>query len=401
MCARKAGLIPKQQQQQKVPQAAAAAHPPPLIDDGGDDFCFVSNHPPKSLLSSVKKHFYAKSKKQNNSGENVEEFLLLPKQQMVDIFEDWYQLQLESKQWNDDHWTAILCCTLYLVDCFTSPESVAAPSPFSLVIQGGGGTGKTQSVISGIRDFLEHAVACSKCELWKEALLLLAPTNIVAQSIGGKTIDSGLVNRRRPSDAKSLCSVHVKLIVIDEFSMVSLENIDLMHRVLCEQHPNNKDLPFGGIAITWIGDIHQLPCVMGAPVTKTIFKNSLQQSGHCLWQGSSKSSRYYLCVTMSHQYRMSPKLNAIATRFSNGNHTLEDVKTLCAQQLIMGPEECVQLLGDYRVLCTDNNAKAALNANLVASVKPTDFWVEWESITNNNNNSSKRKKKEKQGQKMM
>jgi hypothetical protein len=59
-----------------------------------------------------------------------------------------------------------------------------------MVIQGSGGTGKTMTVISGVKQFVRVVCEVTGQERWMDYLLLLAPTNAVALSIGGKTIDA-------------------------------------------------------------------------------------------------------------------------------------------------------------------------------------------------------------------
>ncbi len=62
-----------------------------------------------------------------------------------------------------------------------------------MMIQRSGGTGKTKSVILGVKEFVEQVCAETGYEGWRRYLLVLAPTNLVALDIGGVTINSGVL----------------------------------------------------------------------------------------------------------------------------------------------------------------------------------------------------------------
>jgi hypothetical protein len=47
----------------------------------------------------------------------------------------------------------------------------------------------------------------------------------------------------------------VKLVIVDEFSMVSLQWVDQISRAL-QEAMEQKDKPFGGVSVIWIGDMH-------------------------------------------------------------------------------------------------------------------------------------------------
>lgn len=130
-----------------------------------------------------------------------------------------------------------------------------------IYLTGKAGTGKTT--------FL-HRV---KAEVTKH-MAVVAPTGVAAINAKGQTIHSlfqlpfGLL---RPGDTRSKSRKFSKkkvrllnsldLLVIDEVSMVRADVLDGIDEVL--RHIRRTDEPFGGIQLLMIGDLHQLPPVVG------------------------------------------------------------------------------------------------------------------------------------------
>jgi DNA replication protein DnaC len=130
-------------------------------------------------------------------------------------------------------------------------------------ITGSAGTGKT---------FLIHML-CDLFKNQKKNYLLLAPTGVAAQHIGGHTIHSAL----RITSAGSFFKTAVlndsslrqqvadlDILIIDEISMVSAELFNYLSSLLAEICSNGH--AFGGKCIIVVGDLFQLPPVSGEPV---------------------------------------------------------------------------------------------------------------------------------------
>ena len=103
--------------------------------------------------------------------------------------------------------------------------------------------------------------------------LLIAPTGIATQNVGGTTIHSELHissihagfltwayidNELRTSLKK------IDTIIIEEISMVSAELLDFISNMFANLH--NNALAFGGINVIVVGDLAQLPPINGQPV---------------------------------------------------------------------------------------------------------------------------------------
>ena len=103
--------------------------------------------------------------------------------------------------------------------------------------------------------------------------LLLAPTGVAAQNIGGQTIHSALKLHATEGGFQTLIFndqtfkdnlKKVKILIIDEVSMVSATLFTFLSSTFSKLHANSQS--FGGICIIVIGDLAQLPPVNGDPV---------------------------------------------------------------------------------------------------------------------------------------
>jgi ATP-dependent DNA helicase PIF1 len=131
----------------------------------------------------------------------------------------------------------------------------------NVFICGKPGTGKT---------VLERAMLEYSQKPWTVA----APTGLAAINAGGKTLHSvfGIpvsdgIFHHDYNNFTTIESIQrhveygVKYLLIDEVSMVRADTFDYIDRML--RHFKKVDKPFGGIQIVIVGDLYQLPPVMG------------------------------------------------------------------------------------------------------------------------------------------
>ena len=164
--------------------------------------------------------------------------------------------------------------------------------PLHMFVCGVGGTGKS---------FLIKTIRALASELWDgdtrhAACAVTAPTGLAAFNVGGVTIHRLLQLPiehegreagcwRLGKDALKL----LKLLIIDEVSMVSSLNLAYIHLRLDEIFA--RDQWFGGVNILFVGDILQLPPVNRAPVFERICNKSITSKLGCMtsvniWQDS-------------------------------------------------------------------------------------------------------------------
>ncbi|GES92249.1 Pif1-like helicase domain-containing protein [Rhizophagus clarus] len=148
------------------------------------------------------------------------------------------------------------------------------------LITGSAGTGKS---------FLTH-ILLKKFEKRGLSYLVLAPTSVAAQNIGGFTIHSALKIHATKGGFQTLAFndkilkenlKKLKILIIDEISMVSSELFDYLSNMFSKLHSNS--LPFGGISVIVLGNLFQLPPVSGnyvfqSPVWKLFYPLFLREA---------------------------------------------------------------------------------------------------------------------------
>ena len=124
-------------------------------------------------------------------------------------------------------------------------------------VSGKAGTGKS-TFLTYIRKHFE-----------KRNLAIVAPTGVAALNVAGQTIHSFFKIKPGLFDAEEVgprrnrrLYEKLDLLVIDEISMVRSDLLDMIDLFLRNNGPK-KGVPFGGVQLCLIGDIGQLPPVVG------------------------------------------------------------------------------------------------------------------------------------------
>jgi len=146
--------------------------------------------------------------------------------------------------------------TFVLTDEFKEIINLLETTNNSLFISGKAGTGKS----SLLKYFTSHT---------KKKYIILAPTGIAALNVRGQTINSFFKFPPRiidpqtliPEFARNALFQNLQMIIIDEISMVNSNLLDCIDTSL--RLNRNNTLPFGGVQMVFIGDLFQLPPVVG------------------------------------------------------------------------------------------------------------------------------------------
>ena len=138
----------------------------------------------------------------------------------------------------------------------------------NLFITGGAGTGKSFTLMV-IVDALKRLYGAA-------SVGTAASTGIAADAIDGDTVHSLLglhlgEPREEPSEAARARLTALKVLIIDEISMLDEELMDTLCRFAkaARGQPGSarRGLPLGGLQLIVCGDFYQLPSVGGRPTT--------------------------------------------------------------------------------------------------------------------------------------
>ncbi|MGO9004838.1 MAG: AAA family ATPase [Beijerinckiaceae bacterium] len=191
----------------------------------------------------------------------------------------------------------------------------------SLFITGKAGTGKSTL----LRHFRRHT---------KKNLVVLAPTGIAALNVGGQTIHhffrftidvtpQKVASRRKIRNPKLYKKIDA--IVIDEISMVRADVLDCVEAFL-RLHGPHPGQSFGGVQMIFIGDLYQLPPVVGSQ-DRAIFSEYYETpyffSAHALRDFS------FPVIELEKVYRQKDRaFVALLNRVRNDTVTADDIALL-------------------------------------------------------------------------
>jgi hypothetical protein len=212
-------------------------------------------------------------------------------------------------------------------------SQVDEPEPFYIFLSGPAGVGKSHVVHTVYQTAVRNLRKAGNTPD-SPTVLLTAPTGKAAVNIGGTTLHTAfhLPVRRagshfgyiRPSaNNLNLMRAHfcnLKILIIDEISMVSSKTLSHLDLTLQEIFENNK--LFGGVSVLAVGDLLQLQPVGEKPV----FSNE-GRGYEALAQTPWNEFLLYELVEIVRQ-KGDPEFASMLSRIRIGKHTPSDVETL-------------------------------------------------------------------------
>jgi len=141
-------------------------------------------------------------------------------------------------------------------------------TPFNLFVTGGAGCGKSH-LIHTILQMSSRILRKPGDDPSNVYVHLTAPTGTAAYNIGGATLHSsfqlplGQSNLHTNLSSEKIASLrnkfsHLKILVIDEISMVGATMLSIIHQRLQAIMSLPASVPFGGVSILAVGDLMQL-----------------------------------------------------------------------------------------------------------------------------------------------
>ncbi len=228
----------------------------------------------------------------------------------------------------------------------------------NIYLTGKAGTGKTT--------FLHNLKKKSP-----KRMIVTAPTGVAAINAGGVTLHSffqmpfgpfvpGSETTARHKFNKEKINIikSLDLLVIDEISMVRADLLDGIEAVL--RRYRRSELPFGGVQLLLIGDLHQL-----APVVKDVDWRLLAQYYDSPYFFSSNSLRQteLIAIELKHIYRQEDNhFIELLNRVRDNNLDQATLTSLNARH-INGFADIDHEGEGYITLCTHNSSADTINAS--------------------------------------
>ena len=247
---------------------------------------------------------------------------------------DWQQmvLSLNTRQYEVHQFIVEWCSKLLLVH-----RGLAKPDPFHLFLTGGAGVGKSHLVRTIVQTV--NRLFSRNNQSDETHVLVTAPTGAAAYNIAGHTLHSTFllpVHTHKSDDYMPLSSEKLavlkqnigsmKLLVIDEISMVGPDTLLTIHRRLCDVMGNEEH--FGGVSILAVGDLLQLPPVAQKPVFD-VPNDEMAALFGSLW----KNLFQIIELTEIQRQKNDHLFAALLNRVRVGDHTEEDMLTLKSRQI--------------------------------------------------------------------
>lgn len=213
-------------------------------------------------------------------------------------------------------------------------------------------------------------------------MVVTAPTGVAAINAGGVTLHSffqmpfgpfipGSENTRQHKFNKEKVNIikSLDLLVIDEISMVRADLLDGVDSVLRRYRRSN--LPFGGVQLLLIGDLHQLPPVVKDHDWQTL--RSHYDSPYFFSSNSLKKTEL-ICIELQHIYRQADDhfiklLNCVRDNKLD-NNTLDELNKRYQEDFTSSSKEAK----GYITLCTHNNRVDTINTARLDELKVQTRW---------------------------
>ena len=224
----------------------------------------------------------------------------------------------------------------------------------NILITGPGGTGKSTI----LRKFKDKT---------KKNCVVLSPTGIAANNIGGQTIHSFFklsvgVQTHETMNKERWAPIYEKidLIIIDEISMVRKDVFEYMDKIMRKYKDPNK--PFGGVKLILFGDLYQLPPVI-TPDAKNHLREIYGNDLNYFFDSEAYSTLDLLILNLNEIYRQKEDRSyaELLNKMRRNELSNEDLNNLNKRVTLNEPDK-------EPILSTKNNLVKSYNLQKLASL---------------------------------
>jgi hypothetical protein len=243
-------------------------------------------------------------------------------------------------------------------------------NPVYRFLSGGAGVGKSFVTRGLYQTALKYLNKKAGESFTTRRILLLAPTGKAAYHIHGTTIHSALKimpNKKlvhKPLQSSALNTLRteiggVKLIFIDEISLVGFNMFNCIHQRLVEVMQNA--LPFGGVSVIAVGDLFQLKPVMDSYIFSPP-GNGYLPLATTMWQDIFPMFELKKIMRQADHKAFAELLN----RLREGKQTTEDIEALNQRKIT---KDAPNYPCDATHLFTNNRSVDTYNAQRIQMSK--------------------------------
>ena len=271
----------------------------------------------------------------------------------IELKED-YQLCKDAQSLDKNQRKVLDICLKYARDVVKARSDVnTAPVPPRLIVLGGAGAGKS-TVIQAVIQWTHKILQKSGDEPQRPYILATATTGAASVIIEGMTLHtavgldfsnkhSSLSDKNR--ELKRDQCKNLKLLIVDEFSMMKSDQLYQVDLRLRELKQNNRK--FGGVAVLLLGDPAQLRPVKG----RFVFEKPVCVDYHLAYGDGTDSlwrSFDVIHLTENHRQGNDKTYADLLNRVRVGEQTEEDLELLKTR--VRG-KDCKDLEGTLLMAC--------------------------------------------------
>ena len=271
------------------------------------------------------------------------------------------------------------CYALVQTANFNTPR----PTPPRLMVHGGAGAGKS-SVIAVISMWVQKILQKPGDDPLHPYVLKVAPTGAAANIIDGLTLHSAFsfnfgtaFNSLNPAKRHIMSQVleNVAVVIVDEVSMVTADQLAHIHMRMNEvKSRSGPTVFFGDCAVILVGDLMQLPPVLGSYVFQAPYNTALSDES----TGTLFSLFDVINLTFNHRQGDVGRYAAVLNNIRVNLQTTEDLDLLRSRVVAEDAEEVqniTYIMATRARVRAVNDMRLAGMADVPETIIPAEYFL--------------------------